>query len=615
MSSPRPGKSYPPIENYGVIGDLRTVALVGPGARIDQLCWPQFDSPSVFAGHIDREDGGHFAIEPLLRGAREKKLYFPGTNVLLSRCLSEDGIAEVSDFMYLAPGDDKRQALVRRAKAVHGRIRFRLRCAPRFDYARSGHHVEERDGALIFEENKDGGLALRLRGTAPLEADGPDGLATFELDHDETALFILDSPDEAEGPGLPLDSQAFKTTADYWHRWLAGCQYKGRWQEMVHRSALALKLLVSRDYGSVVAAPTFGFPNDPGGERNWDYRRAWLRDAAFTIYAFMRLGYTEEAKGFMDWLKDRIGELGEGDELQAIYRIDGTPIRGEIQLDHLEGYEGSLPIRIGSTNYERLQLDIYGELMDSVYLYDKYGEATSYDLWKGLGKLVDYVTANWRRPDSSIWEVRAGEYEFLFSRVMCWVAMDRAIRLAQKRSLPAPIEDWRKTRDSIYHSVFEDFWSEKKGAFTQFKGSDALDAAALIMPLVRFISPTDPRWLSAMEAIERELAEDSLVYRYRVNEAFPEKLEGKDGTFSICSFWLIECVGRSGDLRKARYLMEKMLSYANPLGLFAEQIGSRGEALGNLPQAFTHLALISAAYDLDRRLNQAGPEVGGGGGG
>jgi len=346
---------YPPIESYGVVGDLRTVALVGPGARIDQLCWPQFDSPSVFAGHLDRMRGGHFAIEPKLGGVRELKLYFPGTNILLSRFLSEEGIAEVSDFMYLSDdGDDARQALVRRAKAVHGRVRFELRCAPRFDYARGEGAARLQDGAVVFEERGAGGLRLRLRGEVPLSIEGGDAAATFELDHDQSALFVLDEPGAAGGAALALDSEAFKTTANAWRQWVGRCQYRGRWQEMVQRSALALKLLVSREHGSIVAAPTFGFPNDPGGERNWDYRRVWLRDAAFTVYAFMRLGYTEEAKGFMRWLEDRIEELDDGEELKALYRLDGSPVRG-------------------------------------------------------------------------------GSFEFLYSRVMRWVAVDRAIRLARKR--------------------------------------------------------------------------------------------------------------------------------------------------------------------------------------
>lgn len=593
---------YPQIEDYGVIGDLSTVALVGPGARIDFLCLPEFDSPSVFAAHVDREKGGCFSITPVLANVSEKKLYLPDTNILLSRFLSENGIAEVSDFMVVHE-DESRQALVRRAKAIHGKIRFQLRCAPRFDYARGTHALRVCEDGWMFVDDD---LSLHLRSDIPLQQDGSDVIATFELEAGESATFVLE-PASAENSARSVpdfSSEAFKATASFWRQWIGRCTYRGRWSEMVRRSALALKLLTSRRHGSIVAAPSFGFPNDPGTERNWDYRYTWLRDAAFTIYAFMRLGFTEEASGFMHWLEGRIRSLKEGGHLRVMYRIDGEPLEGEAFLDHLNGYRGSKPVRIGSTNEDQLQLDIYGELMDSLYLFDKYGTPVSYDLWGQICKLVEFVVENWQKPDTSIWEIRDGNREFLYSRVMCWVAMDRGIRLARKRSLPAPLERWICARDEAYESVFRDFWSEKKRSFVQFKGTESLDAAALIMPLVRFISPTDPRWISTLKAIRKELSEDSLVYRYRVNEAFDEHLDGEDGSFSICSFWLIECLSRSGEVEQARYYFEKMLSYASPLGLLSEQIGSRGEALGNLPQAFTHLSLISAAFDLDRRLEK-----------
>lgn len=593
-------EDYPPIREYGIIGDLSTVALVGPGARIDSLCFPEFDSPSVFAAHVDREKGGSFALTPLLADATERKIYFPETNILLSRFLSKDGIAEVSDFMLVRRGGT-RQALVRRAKAVHGEVGFRLCCAPRFDYARAPHDLEPCGDGYVFRSPD---LSLRIRASVPLEADGRDVSARFRLPAGETATVILEPADgcEDEDPVPDFSSRAFKETAAFWRDWLAHCSYQGRWRETVQRSALALKLLTSGRHGSVVAAPSFGFPNDPGGERNWDYRYTWLRDAAFTMYAFMRLGFTEEAAGFMDWLEKRIEPLAHGSHLQVMYRIDGSPVEGEFELDHLEGYGGSRPIRIGSTNNDQFQLDVYGELLDSLYLYDKFGAPVSYDLWNQIRKLVDFVAENWREPDTGIWEIRDGKREFLFSRVMCWVAMDRGIRLARKRGRPAPLDRWIAERDAAYESVFRDFWSREKRAFVQFKGTEALDAGALVMPLVRFISPTDPRWLSTLEAIRGELTEDSLVYRYRVNEAFDEHLEGEDGTFSICSFWYIECLSRAGETLQARHYFEKMLGYASPLGLFSEQIGSRGESLGNLPQAFTHLSLISAAFDLDRRL-------------
>jgi GH15 family glucan-1,4-alpha-glucosidase len=599
---------FPAIEDYAVIGDLRTVALVGRMGSIDCLCFPEFDSPSVFAAHVDREKGGRFQIEPQWTECREQQLYLPDTNVLITRFLANEGVAEISNYMVLSEdGGDCEQALVRRAKCVHGEATFRLRFEPRFNYARSAHKAEQEDPHVLrFDSEGRDGLQIRLRSESPLELRDKDGFAEFTLREGDTATFIMEAvgTDESACAQSDYAVTSFKKTCNYWHNWIGHCKYNGRWREAVHRSALALKLLTSRRHGSIIAAPCFGFPNEVGGERNWDYRYTWLRDASFSTYALMRLGYTDEARAFMRWLEDRINELDEGDSLQVLYRIDGSRLDGETHLEHLHGYKGSQPVRIGSTNHDQRQLDIYGEVMDSVYLHDKYGSPVSEQLWRSLRRLVEYVCEHWQHKDAGIWEVRGEQRAFLYSRVMCWVALDRAIRLSDKRGLPSDRNRWREVRDEIYESVFQDFWDADRGAFVQFKGTTALDASALIMPLVRFISPTDPKWLGTLKAIDEDLVEDSLVYRYQVGEAFEDQLEGGEGTFSICSFWYIECISRSGDLRKARFLFEKMLSYANDLGLFSEQLGAKAEFLGNIPQAFTHLAMISAAFDLDRRLDE-----------
>jgi GH15 family glucan-1,4-alpha-glucosidase len=605
-----PSHGYQPIEDYAIIGDLATAALVGNNASIDFLCLPRFDSPSIFCANTDWRRGGRFQIAPQLPDAKQNKLYFPDTNVLLSRFLSEGGIAEVSDFMLVGdePGP---QALIRRAKTTHGEVSFRMLCQPRFNYARSPHRVEQsRENEILFVSEGEDGLALRLSSQVPMQVNGDgDAVATFKLRAGERATFVLEQAQSGQeslcaAPDFPV--QAFKSTSNFWRRWVSRSRYNGRWRETVNRSALALKLLTSREYGSIIAAPCFGFPNEVGGERNWDYRFTWIRDASFTVYALMRLGYTDEARSFMHWLEQRIEKCEDGASLQIMYGIDGRPCVDELLLEHLEGYEGSRPVRIGSSNHGQKQWDIYGEVMDSIYLYDKHGEPISYDLWMMLTRLVDHVCRIWNTPDSGIWEVRSGAREFLYSRVMCWVAVDRACRMALKRSLPAPLDRWLPVRDRIYHSVFREMWNDERKAFAQFKGASAMDASALIMPLVKFIGPTDPRWLSTLRAIETDLVEDSLVYRYNVGEAFSDMLKGGEGTFSICSYWYIECVARSGDLRKARYLFEKMLGYGNEVGLFSEQVGHRGEFLGNVPQAFTHLALISAAFDLNRRLDRFG---------
>jgi GH15 family glucan-1,4-alpha-glucosidase len=351
-----------------------------------------------------------------------------------------------------------------------------------------------------------------------------------------------------------------------------------------------------------VAAPTFGLPERIGGVRNWDYRYTWIRDASFTIYALMRLGYTDEATAFMRWIEARCAELKDHTPLQVMYAVDGRHDLQETELTHFEGYKGSRPVRIGNGAHDQLQLDIYGELMDSVYIYNKSAEAISYDFWLNLTRLIDWVCENWRRPDEGIWEVRGGAHEFLYSRVMCWVAVDRGIRLAQKRSFPAPLARWIEVRDSIYCDVYETFWDRELQSFVQYKGSKAVDAAALLMPLVKFIGPNDPRWRSTLKCINENLVEDSLVYRYNVMKGADTGFPGGEGTFSMCSFWNVECLARAGDLKQARFHFEKTLGYANHLGLFSEELGLNGSQLGNFPQAFTHLALISAAHYLDQKL-------------
>src|SRR5438067_4046515 len=597
--------SYLPIENHGVIGDLSTVALVGTDGSIDFMCLPEFDSPSVFATLLDDRCGGRFQLAPLLESAREKQLYLPDTCVLLTRFLSAGGVAEVSDFMPIE-GASGAHPVVRRAKTVRGEVRFRMVCEPRFDYARSPHAVERTTDGMRFVS---AAMALRLRASVPLREEAGAAVAEFTLRADESAWFVLEqSLPGKDTPSAAPDyvAEAFKETVTFWRRWVGRSSYRGRWREMVNRSALTLKLLTSRAHGSIVAAPTFGLPETIGGGRNWDYRYTWIRDSSFTLYGLMRLGYTDEAAAFMRWVLARCAELEPDGSLQIMYGLDGRHALPEEALPHLEGYMGSRPVRIGNAAFDNLQLDIYGELMDSIYLYDKYGSPIGYDAWTNIVRLIDWVCANWRQPDEGIWEVRGGRQEFLYSRVMCWVAIDRAIRLATKRSFPAPLALWHATRDTIYRDVFTRFWDPTRRAFIQHAGATTVDAAALLMPLVRFVSPTDPRWLSTLRAIERELASDSLVYRYRLAGGFSDGLTGEEGTFSMCSFWYVECLSRMGDLHKARFFFEKMLGYANHLGLYGEELGPQAQHLGNFPQAFTHLALISAAFDLDRRLSAAG---------
>jgi GH15 family glucan-1,4-alpha-glucosidase len=594
---------YLPIEQHGIIGDLHTIALVGTDGTIDWFCPERFDSPSIFASLLDAERGGHFRIAPVERDHTAKQLYFPDTNVLITRFLTPGGVGEVQDFMPIHRDPDHRRRLVRRVICVRGEMHFRAECEPRFDYARTPHDTDLTDCGAVFRTPE---LSMLLEANVPLHRTEQGVAASFTLRAGESSTFSLEQcgPDALPGP-IDEDEagEAFNRTVRYWRGWLAHSTYRGRWREMVNRSALTLKLLTYRPTGALIAAPTTSLPEGIGGRRNWDYRYTWIRDGAFSLYALLRLGFTEEAGAFMGWLSDRFVEsAGRGDgPLQIMYGIDGRPDLEELELDHLEGYRGSRPVRVGNGAATQLQLDIYGELIDSVYLYNKYGEPISYDEWQALAAIVDWVCENWDRPDEGIWEVRGGRQHFTYSRLMCWVAIERAVRMARQRGLPCDMVRWLQVRDAITQQVMERGWHPQRGAFVQHYDTDVLDASVLLMPLTKFIAPRDPRWLSTLDAISDELVSDSLVYRYNV-EASPDGLDGDEGTFSICSFWYVEALSRAGRLDEARLAFEKMLTYANHLGLYSEEIGPSGEALGNFPQAFTHLSLISAAFNLDQQL-------------
>jgi GH15 family glucan-1,4-alpha-glucosidase len=499
--------------------------------------------------------------------------------------------------------------LVRRVKTVRGEITFRMVCAPRFDYGRARHRVERRsDREWVFASDGPERVAFVLRSDVPLSLVDGDAVASFRLGAGQPASFVLEEavPGRAAASAAPdFVSTSFKRTNDAWRRAMARSTYRGRWREMVSRSALTLMLLSSEEHGSMVASPTFGLPERLGGDRNWDYRYTWIRDASFALYAFLRLGFTQ-SRSFMEWVEARCGEASPDGSLQVMYGIDGRHALPEGELPLWSGYRNSRPVRIGNAAHAQVQLDIYGELMDSVYLYNKFAEPISHDLWRNLVRLIEFVCAHWRGSDESIWEVRGRRQEFLLSRVMCWVAVDRAIRLAQKRSFPAPLARWWEVRDAIYQDVFASFWSPERRAFVQHKATRTTDASTLLMPLMKFISPTDPRWLSTLRAIEADLVEDSLVFRYRPHDAAPDGLTGEEGTFNMCSFWYVEALARAGDIDQSRFIFEKMLGYANHVGLYSEELGPRGEHLGNLPQAFSHIALISAAYCLDRAMDVAG---------
>jgi GH15 family glucan-1,4-alpha-glucosidase len=594
--------SYLPIEDHGIIGNLHTAALVGKDGTIDWMCLPSFDSPSVFASILDDEKGGHFALHPV-EYARSQQLYLPDTNVLLTRYFSSDGMAETLDFMPILSQPGERHRLVRNVRVIKGRMDFNVECLPAFDYARLPHSVSVGESGVVFSS---GESCVGLSAGVQLEewANGAAG-SRFTLGTGERATFVLAHLQKDEGPEEILSHVGFDellhATLRYWRRWLSNSTYQGRWREMVHRSALALKLMVYDPTGALIASPTMGLPERIGGGRNWDYRYTWLRDAALALYALIYIGFEDEARNFMGWLGERIQEDDDG-LLQPLYGVDGRVDIAESELTHLSGYRNSSPVRLGNGAQTQRQLDLYGAVLDAAYLYNKYGAPLDYDLWQNLRKILNWLSDNWRDPDEGIWEVRGGRRQFVSSKLLSWVALERAIRIARQRGLPAGDGRWKAERDAIYEEIMEMGWNEERNSFVQYYGSDALDASLLMMPLVKFVGPTDPRWVATLDRIQQELAYDTLVDRYQTERAAPDGLEGGEGSFSLCSFWLVECLTQAGRLDEARLALEKMFSYSNHLGLYAEQIGHSGEALGNFPQAFTHLALISAAVHLDRAL-------------
>jgi GH15 family glucan-1,4-alpha-glucosidase len=608
--------SYQPIENYGIIGNMRTVALIGMNGSLDWYCYPDFDSPSVFGAVLDDNKGGRFQVSPDGDQVRRKQFYWPSTNILVTRFLLPDGIAELEDFMPVGlPADSPwNRHLCRRIHCVKGTVRILLTCRPAFDYGRESHQTQLDTNGASFNA---GSLTLTLSAAVPLKQDGQGGVTSeFVLEEGKWQVFIL----KAHQPGATVPSpppemeaeELFQTTLKFWQSWLSASTYQGRWREQVERSVLALKLLTFEPTGAIIAAPTTSLPEAIGGPRNWDYRYTWVRDAAFTVYAFLRIGFREEAAAFMNWIETLASKrLRPNEPLPVLFTIHGDYDISERSLDNWEGYRRSSPVRIGNAAVSQFQFDVYGEFMDAFYLYNKYVSPISYDSWVRIRRRLDWICDNWQRPDAGLWEMRNREEHFVFSKVMNWVALDRGVRLADKRALPANRARWIEERDRIYEEVMTRGWNEKRRSFTQFYGSEDLDASLLIMPLVFFMAPNDPRMLSTIDAILKSpsqggLVSDSLVYRYPPDPRI-DGLAGEEGTFNMCSFWLVEALTRASQtkpekLDQAMLLFERMLGYANHLGLYAEQTGSQGEALGNFPQAFTHLALISAAFNLDRRL-------------
>jgi GH15 family glucan-1,4-alpha-glucosidase len=606
---------YPLIADHGLIGDLQTAALVATDGSIDWFCAPRFDSPSIFGALLDQQRGGHFRVRPTMEAFSSKQLYFPDTAVLVTRFMTEAGVGEVVDFMPVTSAiASSRHRIVRMVRCVRGQMTFAVEIAPRFDYGREPHKTHLTEDGVVFE----GGAGTSMTVNLVREPDD-ERMAHTRVDaHGDVHAEVTLTAGQMRGLELETDTagpvrqvrvaeawRLFDETVDFWESWLAQSTYSGRWREELNRSAITLKLMTYAPSGGLVAAPTAGLPEQIGGERNWDYRYTWVRDASFSVYSLLGMGFKDEAAALGRWLRDRLDEqVGRdgGGPLNIMYRIDGSSDLTEEVLPHWEGYRGSAPVRIGNGAADQLQLDIYGEAIDSIFFADQHGLYAAHHGWQRVCDVLDWVTENWDQPEEGIWETRGGRQDFTYGRLMNWVALDRGIRLANSHGRPAPLDRWRAERDAIYNQIMERGWSPTRQAFRQHYDTDVLDASLLRMSSVGFITPTDPMWTSTLEAMDGELVTDSLVYRYDP-EASPDGLRGSEGTFSLCTFAYVDSLARAGQLDKARVTFAKMLTYANHLGLYSEEIALTGEQIGNFPQAFTHLSLIDAAITLDRQLD------------
>jgi len=582
---------YPPLRDYAVIGDGRTVALVALDGSIDWLCLPNLDSPSVFAAVLDAERGGRFTLQPRLPHEARRR-YLPDTNVLETTFTTSTGVARVTDAMTLpGRGLGPFREVVRRVDGVAGRVPMRWRVEPRFGYGSAPVRVETRGPFPVATSGNDA-LAVCAWDAGPVRCDTTGAGADFEiLDGARSTIAVVAAHAEPIVFPTRADAEArVDATVDFWRRWTAQLTYTGPWREAVVRSALALKLLVFAPSGAIAAAPTTSLPEAIGGERNWDYRYSWIRDSSFTLQALLQLGYEAEATSFFWWFMHATRLTLP--RVQVFYRLDGGADAAERALP-LDGYRGSRPVRIGNAAAGQLQLDAYGELLDAAFVYANTGHRLGRDTARDLARIADFVCMHWREPDAGIWEVRAAPRHHTQSKAMCWVALERAIRMADMGWLPATHAGrWRTEAAQIRRFIDERCWSEKKSSYVWYAGTEELDASLLLMAILRYDAPDSPRLRSTVEAVRRELASGALLHRY----AGGDGITGGEGTFVCCSFWLAEALAIAGGREEARDLMNELLRLANDVGLYAEEIEPRThEFLGNFPQGLVHLALIGAA--------------------
>ncbi len=584
---------YPPISDYGIIGDGYTVALISSQGSIDWLCLPRFDSPSIFCRILDTERGGAWSVQPCGQFQAQHR-YVEHTNVLETIFTVAGGQVRLLDFMPLTGdgpiGTSRPDRLViRLVEGMEGEVQVESVCSPRPNYASTLAGLEAKGEQVTFGN-------CTLSGPVAWLVDESQGIVSCRtlLREGDRLAFVLCYDGESGGGSAADPYRALGETLNFWRGWAGLCTYEGPYREAVVRSALTLRLLTYTPTGAIVAAPTTSLPEEIGGERNWDYRFAWIRDASFTLYAFLLAGYVEEDDAFFRWIVETVRLEQTG--IRILYPISPEGGVEERVLDHLEGYRGSRPVRIGNGAAGQVQLDVYGEVMDALFFAWKAGGYDPTPVWSYFRPLVDWVAQNWDQPGSGIWEVRGGLRHFVYGKVLMWVALDRGIKIAQGLGLPGDVGRWRAQRDTIRAQVLEKGWSDRLGAFKQSYEDELLDASSLMLSMVGFIDGDDPRMLSTIDATLEHLVVDGLCYRYL---DAPEGLSGGEATFVLCTFWLVDALILAGRQREAEALFEGVLNRATPLGLFAEEIDpGTGEHLGNFPQAFSHLGLISAAVSL-----------------
>jgi GH15 family glucan-1,4-alpha-glucosidase len=592
MHAGESGRSAPPIEDYALIGDCHSAALVSREGSIDWLCWPRFDSPACFAALVGTPDNGRWLIGPALP-ARVHRQYRPGTLILETVFETEHGSAALIDFM---TATNSNSSVVRIVEGRTGKMDMRLELVLRFDYG----------SAIPWVTRLQHGTGLRaiagpdvvlLHSGMHLRGQHLTTIGEFTVTAGQRIPFTLTHGlSHLPDPAMPNADTAMNETDAAWTAWSSRCLYRGEWPETVHRSMLTLKALTYNPTGGIVAAPTTSLPEQPGGPRNWDYRYCWLRDATFTLLALMHAGYQEEAQAWGAWLRRSVA--GTPAQVQTLYGLAGERWLLEWEVPWLAGYGGARPVRIGNAASAQLQLDVYGELMDALYQETQLGLVRPNASWDIQRALISHLAKIWDQPDESIWEVRGGARHFTFSKAMAWVAMDRAIRGAEQFALPARLDEWRALRQRIHDSVCRDGYNEQKQSFVQYYGGDSLDASLLLLPMVGFLPPNDPRIKGTVAAIQRELTIDGLVMRYRTHEGV-DGLPAGEGVFLACSFWLADNLILQGRRHEARALFERLLGLCNDVGLLAEEYDPREKRhLGNFPQAFSHLALINTALNL-----------------